>query len=88
MNDFFQKALKEALEQVCSDIQEIIEDIFEELEEELPGAVAQSQKEAERWKNELERINTDNYRKETEKMIEEAEGVLAGCQLVMKLMEG
>ena len=86
MTAFFQEALKKALEKICEDIRDMLEEIFEELEEELPGAVDQSQREAELWKDELGKISADNDQQDKTRVIGEAENILAGCKVIEELM--
>ena len=88
MTKFFQNALEEALETVCDEIKEMLEEIFEELDEELPGAVERSREEAERCSRELEQVDSENYVGKTEKIMAEAAGIAAGCDVVMGLMKG
>lgn len=88
MKKFFQNALESALETVCDEIKEMLEEIFEELDEEIPGAVERSREEVKRYSRELEQVDSENYVRKTEKIMAEAAGIAAGCDVVTRLMEG
>lgn len=88
MKEFANGIIKEALDKYCRNIREILSDIFGEVEEEVLDVIEKAGNDANRHCMQLESIDAENYSEKSEKLILDADCIIAGCNILEEVLKG
>lgn len=80
--------IKDALDRYCRNLRETLSDIFDEVEEEVLDVIEKAGNDANRHFMQLEDIDAENYSEKSEKLILDADCIIAGCIMLEEVLKG
>lgn len=88
LKEFADGIIKEALDKYCKNVRETLSDIFDEVEEEVLDVIEKAGNDANRHCVQLESIDAENYSEKSEKLILDADCIIAGCNILEEGLKG